>query len=694
MYGGGDVGLPTYKPLRSVEISKYIWWEASAPGIVVPTSLIQVPFRSLIGILEMLGASPALIQAILYWILLFLMGQGSYSLFMYLLKSEQRNYSLIGALFYMFNPFVLVQVWHRSILTGIILTALMPILILCWLKWISQGRVWQLVSFLLVATFGSYFFGTIAYILPFWLSLAFLTLGSVVFPWQNRTLGLGVLKRFIVGFLLWILTNCWWMMPLFLTGNDLFSSQHTIDESLGTLLSLSKQTEIPYLLQLANPYYLFWQQELGQIYTGTLFLIIPWLFFGLILIGFFRTLTVKGLAVWGLGYLLFLFLAKGAAEPFSHFYVYLFSNFFPLGVIRNPFEKVGIILPIFSSLLFIYGIKGSVDFLSNKIKIKSSVIFPSIVLILIFVYSWPMWIGRIFGTYDQLNLVQIPSYYSEADAWIKNQTIDNKGRILHLPLSTKENITYNWDYGYSGIEFSEMLFTSRPSISHAFNTPLIDSPLRTLSLVFSKPELVDEKTLIRLLKDFNIEFIVLHKDQDWHGRDMVNPQILDQKLSSIAFLTKGPTFGKLEIYSINPEHFQPKIYTTNNIQSVEPGNSQLPFARLITPIATDLASGANDEDRRNLLKISSGLILSPINSFEEIEQSKRWQINQFNIFEAGKYQLLMEDLGSFDQSSISNFSSEIILNGQPTQAKTQDLNSKILLTEFDLPVGNTCKECG
>jgi hypothetical protein len=43
IYGGGDVGLPTYNPLRILEVVKNVWWESSAPGFPRPQGVTAIP---------------------------------------------------------------------------------------------------------------------------------------------------------------------------------------------------------------------------------------------------------------------------------------------------------------------------------------------------------------------------------------------------------------------------------------------------------------------------------------------------------------------------------------------------------------------------------------------------------------------------------------------------------------------------
>src|SRR5260221_8662550 len=57
MYGGGDVGLPTYDPLRLLSIIKNVWWEAHAPGFPYPSGLTAIPLYFILSLLQTVGLS-------------------------------------------------------------------------------------------------------------------------------------------------------------------------------------------------------------------------------------------------------------------------------------------------------------------------------------------------------------------------------------------------------------------------------------------------------------------------------------------------------------------------------------------------------------------------------------------------------------------------------------------------------------
>src|SRR3989344_7189308 len=172
IYGGGDTGLPFYNPERTLELASSIWWDAMAPGIPVPHGLTSVPVMYLFSFPQTMGASPVLIQALAFFVLLFLMGYGMYCLSLFVLGKEEQNLSLIAGIFYLFTPYMMVQVWHRFIHNAFFFAAFMPFIIIAWTLWIRKLKPIFLFLFLFINFLAVYMYGTIAFIVTVWIFLS------------------------------------------------------------------------------------------------------------------------------------------------------------------------------------------------------------------------------------------------------------------------------------------------------------------------------------------------------------------------------------------------------------------------------------------------------------------------------------------------------------------------------------------
>jgi len=617
IYGGGDVGLQTYDPKRILENASYVWWDSTAPGSPIPQGLSALPFQFFLFLFQLIGFSPLLLQATLFLILLFFMGYGMYSFLEQRLEDKRKIYSVLGGLFYMLNPYMMVQVWHRFIHTTIILAASLPFFAIFWDRWIKKGSLKHLIFFLVANFFAVYIFGTFAFIVTVWIFLLLLTLANLI-PWQSRIVFLKIAGRFLFGLIVWVLINCWHLYPVTQISPAILSEQHKSSESIVTLVDISAQAILPFTLQLANPFYLFDHAELGPIYKNPLFQVLPWFFVVTVLIGLITSFRIKSISLYGILFLISIFLVKGAAPPFGNLYIFGFKNIFALGVLRNPFEKTGLILVFFVTVLFTVGLKEIAGFLTTKISTSVSKIVITAIIFSIVLFSWPMLAGRVIGRYDKPAFVQVPESYKLADQWLSKQKSAgiSDGKILHLPLTRGESVQYNWKYGYNGLEPSDTFFTSYPSISRGFNISRTDDSLTALSLIFYKPYTEDKSKILQLLQAFNVRFIVLHKDVNWLGGDIYDPKETEKVLDKLEFIERKVEYGDLVIYQISESFFGPKIEISNNISLVYPQTATMKVWPWLKSKQSYLVSPIQDHKLDDSVKgrVTESLIF-PENSF-------------------------------------------------------------------------------
>ncbi len=621
IYGGGDTGLPLYNPKVMANLSTNIWWESLAPGIPVAQGLTSVPVLYILSIPQMLGASPIFIQGLLFFTLLFLMGYGMYSLALSIFGRSNNLMALAAGVFYMFNPYMMIQIWHRFIHNSMFFVAFLPYLVMTWLLWIRKRNPIYLLLFLLVNFLAVYVYGSIAFIVTVWTLLILLTLMEAIFPWKGKKEALKLSLAFLIGFVLWLLTNSWWVIPTFSVNPSLFASQHTTDDSLGTLMALSPQTVLPYTLRLINPFYLYLNADWGNIYQSPIFLILSWLFVPVVFIGFFKGFKEKTYVSWSLLFLIIIYLSKGAAPPFSFPYIFGFSHFFPLGVIRNPFEKLGIMLPFVFAICFALGLQCLVHYSTKYIGKFKTILLLIFFILTNVIFLHPYFTGKLFGSFDKPSYVEVPKSYTEANNWLEE---DNKkagvdlgmnGVLLQLPLPRTEGATYKWNHGYNGVDPSAAIFTSLPSIARGLDLPRVSDALSGLSLIFHKPNATtNHQVILKMLQDFSVKYIILHKDIEWLGGELYNPQETETVLDNLDFLTKEKTFGDLIIYKVKDIYFSPKITLSDNIQLLYPSKNNLFWPWVIATPSADLLTPVGEQNDVSIKNIGS--LLFPQDQFE------------------------------------------------------------------------------
>ncbi|MDP2684903.1 MAG: hypothetical protein Q8P20_07770 [bacterium] len=681
IYGGGDTGLPTYNAIAGANIAGNIWYDSLAPGIPVGNALTVAPVLYMLSIPQALGASPVFIQALLFFILLFLMGYGMYLLALNIFGKPNYLLAVSAGVFYLFNPYMMIQIWHRFIHNSMFFVAFLPYLVMTWLWWIRKRNPKYLLLFLLVNFLAVYIYGTIAFIVAVWALLFLLTLLEAIVPWKGKKEVSWLFLAFLIGCIFWLLTNSWWLIPTFSVSPALFASVHTTDGSLGTLMSLSASSILPYTLRLINPFYLYWQADFGSSYQNIILQIISWLFVLVVAIGFVRGLRQKAYTAWSLLLLIIIFLSKGAASPFSFSYIWGFSHFFPLGVIRNPFEKLGVILPLVYAILFYLGLQ---FLLTTGVKYigKSKTIFLlTIFIILHMAFFWPMFVGKLFGTLDKQNFVEVPESYTQANEWIKqdlkNTANPAEGRILHLPLPQSEGVTYNWQYGYHGVEPSAAIFTSLPSIARGLDMPGVSDALAGLSLIFHKPYASNPAVILKMLQDFSVKYVLLHKDTEWLGGELYNPLETETVLDKLAFLTKEEVFGDLTIYRLKDPYFSPKIVISDHINLLYPSQKNLFWPWMISTSSAQMIT-TTDSKSVNIPIKSQGDLLFPKASVNK---------ELFEVPSKSKYEILMTD------AQVRNFYSDqlsslfFLINGEKKSLSSSQSDNLLSFGQIELNSG-------
>ncbi len=565
MYGGGDVGLPTYNPQRMLQVVSKLWWTETAPGFPRAQNVAALPAYVFFAFLQQTGLPDFMIQAVVLGTLLFLMGFGMYLLANQFTK-DQKTVAFLAGFFYMVNPYMMVLVWHRFTYTTIFFAASLPLLLLLWREWIRERKYGSLFAFYAVNLIFSYMFTTLAFVITLWSLLGIYSLFEIFIPWTGKGKAIKITAAFSLGFFLWILTNTWWILPVFFILPSLASAQHSVGDTIYTLFAIGKQSIIPYALPGLNSFYLFQRQELGEVFKHPLFLFIPWLGVFFTIIGIYYTVKKRELFFWSAFFISAVFLAKGVAPPFGYFYSYAFEKFFFLGILRNPFEKFGILIPFAGSILF------SVGFLNLATYFwKRNFLVGKAIIILSFglffgIYHWPFWTGTLFGILEKRNFVEIPQYYQQANLWIKDQKKD--GNILHLPLASGDSSVYRWQYGYQGLDPNIAIFASNPSIFTRFGLPSLEDALNGFDLMTRFDLSQRTENLKELFRAFNVRFIVLHNDMNWQKSNVQSIKKIKEILDKLPFLKKQNEAGQLSIYEVDERTFLSKIYLSQNFNQV------------------------------------------------------------------------------------------------------------------------------
>jgi hypothetical protein len=578
--GGGEAGIIFYNFPNELQIVSNAWVDKALgnPAGVVTS---WYPYFVIFSTLQKSGIPPVILQASLFYFLLSIGFTGMYLLVKQTVKDN--NIAFIASLFYNLNLFALTIVWSRFQYPYMFFYASLPLALYIFRKGLRERMiVYAFLLALLTVSFATAF-ASVPLLLLFWIVLGGYLLYYLILQkraWKNI---LWAVVFFFVSFGLFIFSNIWWLLQLvqtvlskpYLTSQPFTSSDNYItfnilSESLG---------HIDYLMRLMHKDYFVWMSDVwGHIYFTTpfiLFSFLPIIFvFGSLLIKkkphdyyFFLLVVILGV-----------FFAKGNADPFGGILNFLFIHISVLEVLRNPFEKIGLIIPLGYAPLFAYGVFYFYTYIRSRKYSYATPVFVSILVLICGVLVWPMWNGWVFTSNEPPtnntkigDYIKIPGYYADANNWLNAQPGDL--RTIAIPLKG-EGLTYKWDYGYNGVDPSSSLF-NKPYLSLCTGVPYLCSITDEF-----QPQLIKHpETFWKILPPLHANRIMIREDADYKLRQLHNPINLKKILSDPKTnFSLSKTFNKVSFYSPERKISQEKIFgTTSGIFHMHPqGRSFIP----------------------------------------------------------------------------------------------------------------------
>lgn len=429
------------KPLDDLRRSMYLWDErlyAGAPNIL---STGTIPYFFLQYVFEQAAGSLYRGEMIFFTLILTLPGLTMY----YFLRTVFAGNSLchrvsfFGAIFYMFNTFVVVK-WNRGELLTLFAYGTLPYM----LTLVEKGLKGPIdIRYLAILVPGLVFFP-----LSLGHSADFLIVSGIIASfafWRLlSSFSRPVVLRAVLLLVLASFMSAWWAFPLLggissgaanisFTTNELGMVDYY--SSWATLLNLMKMwffsmypTAVEFNTQFYRP--------------GTL--IFPIIAFSALLmkrnghILFFSVLALAGL--W---------LSKGTAQPFPMIYKWMYQHLPYFFIFRAPSRYFPLIYTLSISILIGWSAANIIErterfFPGRKIYRLPGVFF----LFLVFFHSWPLFsrdaIFRAVGG-DRLYpgvFIDIPEYYSGLNSWLKKR--DGYFRVHSF--NTESYMNYNWGY--------------------------------------------------------------------------------------------------------------------------------------------------------------------------------------------------------------------------------------------------------
>lgn len=560
--GAGETGNPFYNLKQMFAISGYAWGNQVAGGnasIAVTSGL----FWGTLYVLNSFGVPGFMLQASFFFICLYMGMFGMYLLTKELFPKLSSFCFIISSLFYTFNLFSLMNIWNRFLTNTILFYSFIPFALWIIISGFKRRRYFNALILSLLCALLSYAFAAPAQTLIFW-GLFFFTTCFYILVIERS---LFPFKFFIASALSWVAFNFWWIFQQmsfrfsstyvtatsqFFSPVDNFRALVSLSNTLGQLNNLLlmhhgtffiKSTDLPYSWPL--------------FYTKTLPLILQWLIVLLVIFISIRNIKNKWVFYLFSLFMFGIFISKGIASPFGELFSYLFQEFSIISFFRNPFEKLGVFLPLAFSPLFAFTI--------YKLKWRLIKVFSF--LYVIGFLGWPFWTGLVFSSGNppannpSVNYeVVVPDYYKEANDWLNSQP--GEFRFITFPIGG-EGIFHTWEKGYAGIEQSGLLF-EKANISYNTTIPYFHDAILGL-----EESLLKHDDFYKAASLFNVKYFVVRDDVNYQRSGLRNPQTIKNRFqelasnpsSNIEFVT---SFGKLDIYKISDEYFVPKIYASQS----------------------------------------------------------------------------------------------------------------------------------
>lgn len=586
--GSGESALPFYNTARLSELLRSNWTEVplgSGGSIGFPS----LPLYATITFFQQLNVPSFLLQAVMYWFV-FVVGVLSIHKITSLIYENSSLVRLSSSVFYIFNPIVHVSVLHRFQYPMIFFYSFLPLAFLIYVKGLQARKFIYLVILSLISIIFSFSFVGLAFLELLFGILGLLSLFYFISSFK-KSRDWFPLFYFLGFIIIFILINSWWLTPLFASVFVDLGSRGSVKyfsslDNIYTFNAISVQIE-----SVLNVFRLFKPNDFPKdesswawIYWTIPFIVLSFFSITAFIVGLFKKekhIDYKFLILLSL---LTMFWVKGSLPPFGGVTLSLFKSFTLLHVFRNPFEKIGIILPFAMAIPVGFGTAMIINFFADKFRFPKKLITFLILTIFFPVFMFPTLTGLVFtggpppaNNMDIGQYVKVPDYYKQAREWLDQQ--DGLFRVLVLPFDG-EGMTYQWEYGFSGVELSNNLF-NQPMISVSTsqgNLPEIINDIRHILLNYP------EKLWI-LAQILNVKYIMVRDDIDYQTRETEAPstdlELINEYMSQ--HFSQVAQFGKLKFFEINPSEFSPRVYTsTVPMYLFDPSKNYLkltPFSR-------------------------------------------------------------------------------------------------------------------
>jgi len=571
--GWGDTGLFAffYNSSTLFNVYKYAWISQFLTGIPSGQSMLMLPFSGLFNLFTSFGLSSYIQQAFVYFLVLFVSMVFMY-LFVYKLfgyRVDKKMIAAISAIFYAFNPLVMINYWVQGMLS-IYLVPFIPVVLYFFLMGLKKQKFIYILLMSLVISFFSIAFLNPAFLIPMIIILSLFFIYRIVLCWKNKD---KVKKMFIHTAVLVIFTfliNSWFILPFVTSVTEYYTIAITAMDPLSTLIGASRSTSLTTLFRLLplklnagiwaykNPVWRYY-------YNNPLFILLGIFVFFLILTPLILRGKDKNVLFFVLLLIAGLFLCLGINSPIGFIFKWMFTHIPYFYMFRSPYSKFVPFLLVSYSVLFGVGLASFYKWVKCRMELRYVKLMLAIIIFLTCgVYVFPLWSGSAVNTPIAIrgnkisSFIEVPSYYSNIARYFCKDPTDY--RILSLPSRPSGYVGFDWEYGYDGPDYTHILY------KHTTISSMTDADFYPSARVLSelKVQNLTGGLLYRITTLFGVKYIVIQNDVDithgnYLGKKLTSQQELKLVLSQLG-IPLIHSFGKLDLYKISDDYFLPHIY--------------------------------------------------------------------------------------------------------------------------------------
>lgn len=560
----GESGLPFYNISRSYNLFSSTWSDLGL-GNSSNIGTAVIPTFWFFKTLHELGFSPYYQEYIFFVLAFAASGMAIYELNKIVVPNISKTISLAVVLFYWFNPLAVVNVWNRFLYNYMVLYAFLPYAMYLFLTGLKNKKYSHALIFGVSSVFFSYAFTSMPSLILAWGCLALVTI------FMSRKQSKFSVCFFLLALVSFLICNAWWLSQVIniytsVTYVKLVGTFFTNTGNLGTLKTLSevlgRYSDVLFLMH--HNFY-----NIGPFWAGIYSLPVLKIISALpVVISIWTTIAFrknKLVVLLGVIFTLSLFLAKGSLAPFGDLFAFVFTHSTVAQLFRNPFEKIGFLLPLAISPLLALGLSS----LSKNIKIVGLI---SLVVFGVY-FGFPFWSGYILTAnkydnqrYDLRSVtVSVPDDYQAMDKFMRENSISD--RVLTLPLGG-EGLAYTWEHPYWGVELTNSLL---PISSPSFNTtiPYYGDFVNQLTKYQLSPE------ILSLLKFAGIKYILLRADVDFANSHVANPKVTRKFLTQLEDNNDIKLIyrvGDLTLYKVNQTYTNDHFYMASDLHFINTAN--------------------------------------------------------------------------------------------------------------------------